>query len=144
MRIDGSWWTCDDGIVRPVVELELQQADLSWVRVPFLIDSGADRTVLSRTSTHELGLPLLPGEVQLEGVGGAFEVASVETRLRFADRRGNRGSFQSRFPVALDEAVQMSILGRDVLDCFAVIFDRPNETVLLLTSPDSYEVHSPA
>src|SRR5688572_15020180 len=47
MRIDGVWHLCDDGIVRPVIRGEILACDGSWVKAPFLVDSGADRTVFS-------------------------------------------------------------------------------------------------
>ena len=50
MQINGEWLICDDGIVRPVVRGEILAANGSWVPVPFLLDTGADRTVFSKRS----------------------------------------------------------------------------------------------
>ena len=47
MRINGEWFECDDGIVRPVIRGEALAADGTWLRVFFLVDTGADQTVIS-------------------------------------------------------------------------------------------------
>ena len=47
MRIDGLWFLCDDGMVRPVLRGEVLASDHSWVKVEFLVDSGADRIVFA-------------------------------------------------------------------------------------------------
>jgi hypothetical protein len=47
MRINGEWYLCDDSVVRPVIRGEVLAGDGSWARVPFLVDTGADRTVFS-------------------------------------------------------------------------------------------------
>lgn len=126
-----------------MVSLELLKVDSNWVEALFLIDSGADRTVLSKNAAARLGLPLLPNPVQLEGVGGMIEVLSVETQLRLTDRRGSRGVFHNRFSVFTDDNLEMSVLGRDVMDRFVLILDRKQELVALLTAPDTFEIRSP-
>lgn len=47
MRIDGGWFVCDDGVIRPVIRGQAQAEDGNWVQVRFLADTAADRTVLS-------------------------------------------------------------------------------------------------
>jgi len=47
MRIDGEWFECDDGFVRPIVRGEILSADGHWEPALFLIDTGADCTVFS-------------------------------------------------------------------------------------------------
>ena len=46
MRINGTWHTCDDGELRPVLLGAMIAADSRWLSVPFLVDTGADRTVI--------------------------------------------------------------------------------------------------
>jgi len=46
MRIVGEWEACDDGETRPVIEVRVARADGSFAHDLFLIDTGADRTVL--------------------------------------------------------------------------------------------------
>ena len=67
MLIPGAWLLGDDGVVRPTFRGELFCADRSWVRAPFLLDSGADRTVLSAEVLDALGLHHLPPPDQLGG-----------------------------------------------------------------------------
>lgn len=57
MRIDGEWALFDDGVARPMISGEIQAADGSWVKFPFLVDTGADRTVLTAAALTQLGLP---------------------------------------------------------------------------------------
>ena len=56
MRINGRWLLCDDGIVRPVIRGEVLADDGSWQSVEFLVDTGADRTVLSALTLEALHL----------------------------------------------------------------------------------------
>jgi Aspartyl protease len=56
MRIDGQWLLCDDGVMRPVISGEILAGNGSWERSEFLVDTGADRTVLSAATLAKLGL----------------------------------------------------------------------------------------
>jgi hypothetical protein len=47
MRIDGEWLLCDHGTPRPVIRGEILASDGTWQRAEFLLDTGADRTVIS-------------------------------------------------------------------------------------------------
>src|SRR5688572_5347068 len=70
MRINGEWSVGDDGMVRPTLRGEILAADGSWVQAPFLVDTGADCTVLSASVWTALGFhPYVTGE-RLGGVGG--------------------------------------------------------------------------
>ena len=55
MRIDGEWYECDDGSVRPVIRGEILTAIGFWEPTPFLVDTGADRTVFSAAILDVLG-----------------------------------------------------------------------------------------
>ncbi|MDP7253818.1 MAG: hypothetical protein QGF00_29730 [Planctomycetota bacterium] len=48
MLIKGDWHLCDDEIYRPVIIGEIRSSDNLWVKVPMLLDTGADRTVLAQ------------------------------------------------------------------------------------------------
>jgi Aspartyl protease len=60
MCIDGQWLWCDDGIMRPVMSGEILAGNGSWEKREFLVDTGADRTVLSAATLAKLGLQPLP------------------------------------------------------------------------------------
>ena len=47
MRINGLWYAGDDGIRRPVIRGEVLTSTGLWIKAPFLVDTGADLTVLS-------------------------------------------------------------------------------------------------
>jgi predicted aspartyl protease len=139
MRIDGFWLLCDDGIVRPVLDGTGKQADGTPLPVRFLIDSGADCTVFSAEIYAKLGLTSLADGTNLAGVGGRVESAVVEARVRFLDTQGNGIQFAGNFAAILDpEALDMSVLGRDILNMFAVILDRQRETIHLLGQGSGY------
>lgn len=54
MRIDGQWALFNDGFVRPIIRAEIRAGDDSWVEAPFLLDTGADRTVFSAAVLSKL------------------------------------------------------------------------------------------
>src|SRR5574341_1114368 len=56
MLIAGEWKLRDDGVMRPIVRARVLGSDGSLVAEDFLIDSGADRTVLSATLLARLPL----------------------------------------------------------------------------------------
>ena len=45
MQMNGEWVLFSDGVERPVIRGEVLARDGSWVCVPFLVDTGAGRTV---------------------------------------------------------------------------------------------------
>lgn len=58
MVIVGEWQLRDAGVVRPTVRAQVLGGDPSQVLENFLIDSGADRTVLSAFLLNRLQLPI--------------------------------------------------------------------------------------
>jgi predicted aspartyl protease len=143
MRI-GFWLLCDDGIVRPILDGTVKKADGTSLPVRFLIDSGADCTVFSAEIHAKLGLTSLEGGNNLAGVGGRVQSTVVEARVRFLDTEGNGIQFVGRYAAILDpEALDMSVLGRDILNLFAVILDRPREAVYLLGQGSGYSLTGP-
>jgi hypothetical protein len=70
MCIHGEWRQCDDGVVRPLLRGEILAADGSWRETEFLLDTGADCTVLSAPTLRSLGLTPSTHEGRLGGLGG--------------------------------------------------------------------------
>ena len=141
MRIDGQWLLCDDGIVRPVIASEILASDGSWVKVRLLVDTGADRTVFSAEDLAVLQLSPLPSLQQLGGVGGEAATVRVETQIRMAVDDGGKATFRGQFSAFTDpDALDMSVLGRDITDFFALIVDRPGDTVCLLGQQHGYAI----
>ena len=76
MRIAGEWQRRDDGVTRPIVRVKVLGANGQQTTENFLIDSGADRTVLSATLVAQLQLPPRRPQIglTLSGIGGKVRV----------------------------------------------------------------------
>lgn len=141
MRFDGAWRVCDGGIVRPVLRGQAMKADGTWLQVTFLVDSGADRTVFSADVLRGLGLKPAAAIQELAGVGGKAESVVVDTSIRLMREDGTNVLFRAQFAAFTDPAaLDMSVLGRDITNLFAVIVDRPQDVVCLLTAKHRYIV----
>jgi hypothetical protein len=141
MLIRGLWTLCDDGIIRPVVESEVLGADGSWLRVELLVDVGADRTVFNATVLAALALPHLPAPHQLGGVGGATSTVAVDTHIRLPLGGGSTIAFQGTFAgFTRADALDISVLGRDITNLFAVIVDRPGDVVCMIGQGHGYTI----
>jgi hypothetical protein len=133
MRINGEWFICDDGVVRPVIVGELQNADGSHVKTPLLVDTGADCTVFSSRILSLLDILPIESQAQLGGIGGGAESVALETHLQLLDDNGQPVLFHGTFAAFTSaEAADMSVLGRDILGLFAVIVDQPGDVVSLI------------
>jgi hypothetical protein len=141
MRIDGRWLLCDDGIVRPVIRGELLAGDGSWLSPEFLVDTGADCTVLSALTLEALRLQQSGASVRLGGVGGIADSVQIETQLRFSRETGSKVLFRGQYAAfSRLESLDMCVLGRDVSDLFTVIVDRPGNVVCLLGQRHRYTI----
>ncbi len=141
MRIDGMWYLCDDGGIRPVISGEVLAGDGTWVSALFLVDTGADRTVLSADLLDALGMQPVSTIERLGGVGGLAATVMVESQLRFAIEGAGKVTFKGRFAAFTDaETVDMSVLGRDILNLFTLIVDRPGNMIALLGQQHYYSI----
>jgi hypothetical protein len=141
MLIRGLWLLCDDGVERPVIHGEALAGDGSRVRVPFLVDPAADRTVFSADILEALGLERASHGQQLGGVGGIAASVVVDTQIEFAREQPGPAVFRGRFAAFTNpEALDMSVLGRDITNLLAVIVDRPGEFVCLLGQRHSHSI----
>ena len=141
MQISGLWLLGDDGVVRPVIRCELLAGDGSWLKAPFLLDSGADRTVLCADLLASLALPSIPSVDQIAGVGGHAASVVVETQIRMTCAHSTKVLFRGHFiALAEPQALDMSVLGRDLTNLFAVIVDRPDDLVCLLGQRHTYTI----
>ena len=57
MQVLGKWFLCDDGVTRPSVEVHVFDVDNRSHHEIFLVDSLADRSVLTATLLSKLRLP---------------------------------------------------------------------------------------
>jgi predicted aspartyl protease len=141
MLIAGEWYPCDDGIERPVLRCEVLGDNGVWVKALFLVDTGADRTVLSADVFSTLAIqPSATGE-RLAGVGGLVDSVSIETKIRLTTDVGRKVSLRGQYAaIANPEALDMSVLGRDISGLFAVVVDRPGNAVSLLGQRHTYRI----
>jgi hypothetical protein len=135
------WHQCDDGIVRPVIHAEVRANDGSWVKAPFLLDTGADRTVLSVDVLAALGLPFLGSAEHLGGIGGIVESVVVETQIRLTRENAGKVLFQGQYAGVTEVgALDMSVVGRDLTNLFVVIVDWTQQIVCLLGQRHRYAI----
>ena len=141
----GEWLTCDDGEIRPIIRIGVEAADQQLARARFLVDLGADRSVLDAALLKELNLPRQPPPpgLRLEGIGGASPFVVVTTVLHLLSDDGIPAKVKGEFGAFTDpSATDLSILGRDVLNHFDVIVSRRRNQVLLLAPNHNYVITS--
>jgi predicted aspartyl protease len=143
MRIAGEWQAGEDGARRPVIKAQVQGADGVLRADEFLVDSGADRTVLSPHLLKELDFPInmvSEGSI-LQGIGGVGESVVVKTVVVLTRDDGGEVYLRGEFAAFTDpSATDLSILGRDVLNHFDLILSRRRNEVLLLAPNHQYRV----
>lgn len=140
MLINGQWHLDGDGILRPVIQGAIQIADGSWEPISFLVDTGADRTALTAMVLNTLG-PNVSTQSELTGVGGRASSVLVETQISLPTENGPAAVFKGHFAAFTDpEALDMSVLGRDITNLFALIVDRPGDIVCLLGQRHRYRI----
>jgi len=141
MRIDRLWYLCDDDTIRPIVRAEALGAPGTWEPVNFLIDTGADSTVFCAGDREVLGLPAKQVDAQLSGIGGLSKAEVIDVQFRLRQPGKIPVSFRGQFLAATNsQSLEMSVLGRDVLSLFAVVVDRPQDIVCLLSQRHRYVI----
>lgn len=144
MHINGEWLLCDEDIVRPVIRGHILTGNGVWIQAPFLLDTGADRTVFSAPMRAALALQPTSTTECLGGVGGMVTSVVIATQMRFR-HDGGAGSvvFRGHYAAVTEiEALDMSVLGRDITGLFALIVDRPGNVVCLLGQRHRYTIES--
>ena len=141
MRIDGEWLLCDDGITRPILRAEVLAEDGRWQQAEFLIDSGADRTVFSANLLAALAFRAIAKGEEIRGVGGCVATTAVTTQIRLTCDDDRKVVLCGQF-VGCDniDVLDTSVLGRDAMQLFVAIVDRPGSRVMLLGEGHSYFV----
>ncbi|MGH9755299.1 MAG: retropepsin-like aspartic protease [Blastocatellia bacterium] len=141
MEIKGEWQFCEDGVVRPVMLGLFESADGEWINAELLIDTGADRTVLNTEILQKLGIDPLEAEEGISGLGGLTDAVVIQTKLQLVRETGAPVTFHSHFTAVTNPtALDLCVLGRDILDLFALIIDRPGNIVCLLSQRHRYVI----
>lgn len=143
MYINGVWFLCADGLVRPVIRGQILTGHGTWVSAPLLVDTGADRTVFSAGLLATLALPPLGAQERLGGLGGIVLSVVVDTQIRLSQEGGGPVIFRGQYAaVTARDALDMSVLGRDITGRFAVIVDQPDQVVCLVGQRHRYRIES--
>jgi predicted aspartyl protease len=142
MRIEGEWREEETTLPRPYLHGRVEAHDGTWIACMFLIDTGADQTVLAPDLVRQLGRPTTPASRQLGGIGGSVDTLEVWTTLRFSTTAGTTVNLTANYATLPDSAIEESILGYDVLHLFTLIVDKPGDTVCLLRPPHRYAVQT--
>lgn len=141
MRFDGVWLECDDGIVRPLIGAEIESADGHWEPCEFLLDTGADRTVFSTNILDAIGVESVSNDDGVAGVGGMTDTVVFRTQIRLTREHGRKVKFRGEYAAFTEQnALNISVLGRDILELFALIVDRARDTVSMLGGRHQYMI----
>lgn len=139
MQINGDWLLFDDGVLRPVIRGEILASNGIWQPAEFLVDTGADRTVFSAPTLSKLRLQPRVSQARLGGLGGLANSVIVETQVRLTRETASAVVFRGLFAaVTAVEALDVSVLGRDITGLFSVIVDQPGNVVCLLGQQHRY------
>jgi predicted aspartyl protease len=141
MLISGVWHACDDEVLRPVIPAEVQAQDGTWIKALFLVDTGADRTVLSSDILTALHIPHRLAQDRIGGIGGEVSTVLVETRIRFSREDDGKVRFRGQYAAVTEAAtLDMSELGRDITNLFATLVDWPQRAVYLIGQRHQYTI----
>jgi hypothetical protein len=143
MRFDGGWEVCKDGTVRPLLLAEIHAASGEWHGFEMLVDTGADRTVLSANVWKSLDPETSQPETKLAGIGGHVDAVRLRVKLALTRDDGQMVIFRTEVAACVDdELLDMSVLGRDIIDMFTLIADREGDVLALLGGNHSYSIQS--
>jgi hypothetical protein len=102
MRIVGEWYLRADGVSIPTINARIATGHGSYIVERFLLDTGADRSVLFAA----LGIPVQPPPpgMALAGVGGSQGFVIVSTPLELVADDQPLACFQGNFSAFTDPA----------------------------------------
>ena len=77
----------------------------------------------------------------LSGVGGMTAAVSVETWIRLTREDAGKVMFRGQYAAVTElEALDISVLGRDITRLFAMIVDWPHDVVCLVGQRHRYTI----
>lgn len=141
MHIEGRWLAGADGVDRPVFDGYIAAPGGVLLPLSLLIDTGADLTVLSPSVAEQLVGVVQPTRTDTlaGGVGGTQQLYELAVDLLLPTTMGQRARIRGPLPVILAPgSLELSVIGRNLLDQFTLIYSRPSGTLLLLTPPDTF------
>ncbi|TET13215.1 hypothetical protein E3J84_00330 [Candidatus Aerophobetes bacterium] len=133
----------EGGIFRPYIGVDVLSPANEWVIVDFLIDPRADETFLDFSFIKKFNVNTKGIDVRddVGGVGGSgVPYFQIDSALKLISPRGTK-VFSGKINVFLEpHSSEVPLLGRDVLDNFVVIFDRKQNSILLLDEEEQYKI----
>ena len=143
--ISGYFQLDDDGVTRPYIDLAVEFHEPIDARlvVTFIVDTGADRTLLSSHIAERLradfdfDIRSLEEDNPIGGIGGQVNTRKARVTLY----SGNQW-ITSNMSITVIDAVpgpetMPSLLGRDIVDDFALFIERRTQRVLLLDAGET-------
>jgi hypothetical protein len=144
MRIEGRWLVGSDGVERPVVDGYLSGSDGTQLPLSLLIDTGADLSILAPEIAQRFtGVDQpIPTGGSATGIGGSLPMFELAVDLLLPTKSGQRVRIHGPLPILLEPgSLELSVIGRDVLDKFTFVYSRSQNSILLLTLPDHVTLH---
>lgn len=133
----------ESGIFRPYIKAEVLSPADEWVMVDFLLDTGADETFLDFSFIKRFNIYTRGIDVRddVGGVGGSgVPYFQIDSGLKLISPDGTK-VFKGKINVFLDpHSSEVPLLGRDVLDNFVTIFDRKQNSILLIDEGEEYRI----
>ncbi len=137
----------EDSILRPFVDLTLEFpiANNQALEIPFLVDTGADRTLLSPVDgvrlRSELGVDILglPFGSPIVGVGGQTETRMIDATLDIGEQSIST-TLSLVEPPPGQFPTMPSLLGRDILYQLALFMEYRTDRLLLLDESETEHI----
>ena len=137
----------EDSVLRPFVDLTLEFsiADHESLEISFLVDTGADRTLISPFDgvrlRKELGVDLLdlPFGMPIGGIGGQIETRMIDATLDV----GEQSIFTTLSlvePPTGQFPTMPSLLGRDIIYQLALFMEYRTDSLLLLDESETEHI----
>ncbi|MFH1563317.1 MAG: hypothetical protein ABIF11_07890 [Nitrospirota bacterium] len=131
------------GIFRPYIRIAVLSPTDKWTMVDFLADTGADETFLDFNFIKKFNIDTKGIDVKddVGGVGGTgVPYFQIDSGLKLISSEWTK-VFKGKINIFLDPySSEVPLLGRDVLDNFVVIFDRKENSILLLDEEEKYKI----
>ncbi len=133
MRFNGEWVESYDGETRPMVRCAVVGPRGETEPCMFLIDSGADRSLITFEVSRLVGAEVSPLDFAVRGLGATVNSAQVNVNLMLERDDGVEVLMRGPLIACMEPGlVDTCILGRDVLTHFCVILDEKNNLAALL------------
>ena len=147
------YFQTDGAYRKPYIDIEVSFPDLGnrSIAIAFLIDTGADSTILSSDILvyirNEMGIEFFDLPVSgtpISGVGGYVRTRTIRATLTI-------GSYSTTMPVHIMEPpsgappmAKPSLLGMDILQDFALFVESRSDRVMLLDAAQTEGIAFPA